>query len=108
MIARIWTTKCRESRAQEYERFARDVSLPMFTCQEGLCGVLFLRQGEDCRVLSLWEDMAAIGKLATSQSYQAVVEKIIGLDVLYGEQAVELLDVHGGFVGPKVAGEAGR
>ena len=108
MIARIWTTKCRESRAQEYQRFAGDVSLPMFTRQEGLCGVLFLRQGEDCRVLSLWEDMAAIGKLATSQSYQAVVEKIVALDLLHGGQTVELLEVHGGFVGPKVAGEVGR
>ena len=102
MIARIWVTRCHEGRADQYERFAQEVSLPMFGQQDGIRGVLFLRQGEDCRVLTLWDDMTAVERLADSESYRATVEKIIAAGFLFGEQAVDILDVHGGFLDPKL------
>jgi hypothetical protein len=41
MIVRIWRTGIDGSRAEDYERFARDRSLPMFRAQTGFRGALF-------------------------------------------------------------------
>ena len=44
MVARIWRTGVKPERFEEYERFARERSLPMFRAQRGFIGVLFMRQ----------------------------------------------------------------
>jgi hypothetical protein len=41
LVVRIWRTGLHESRAREYEDFARNVSLPMFRRHDGIRGVLF-------------------------------------------------------------------
>src|SRR5215207_4696754 len=56
MIVRIWRTGLDESRADEYERFARERSLPMFQKQPGCVGVFFTRTEQGRAVITLWEN----------------------------------------------------
>jgi heme-degrading monooxygenase HmoA len=103
MVARIWRTGVKPERFEEYERFARERSLPMFREQRGFVGVLFMREKADrAAVLTLWEDEKAVGELEASPLYRQTVEAILGSDLLEGEQSVELFAVHGGQV---LAGE---
>jgi heme-degrading monooxygenase HmoA len=94
MLARIWTTGIDVARADEYERFAREESLPMFHAQPGFRGVLMMREGDTCRVITLWEDQAAIDRLADSPGYQATVRRIVATGFLKGGQTTEVGAVH--------------
>lgn len=94
MIARTWRTGVDPDRAAEYEAFARAISLPMFEQQAGFRGVLMLRDGGDCQVITLWEDMAAIEALGTSPSYVETVDRILAAGFLRGPQSVELSSAH--------------
>jgi heme-degrading monooxygenase HmoA len=67
MVARIWRTGVKPERFEEYERFERERSLPMFREQRGFVGVLFMREKADrAAVLTLWEDEKAVGELEAS------------------------------------------
>ena len=100
MVARIWRTGVKPERFKEYERFARERSLPMFREQRGFIGVLFMREKADrAAVLTLWEDDKAIEELEASLLYR---QAILGSDLLAREQSVEVFEVHGGQV---LAGE---
>jgi heme-degrading monooxygenase HmoA len=94
MIARTWYTEIDPDRAEEYERFARDISLPMFRAQAGFAGVLMLRDGARCQVITVWRDREAIEALDRSPSYQETVAKIVARGFLRGEQGVEIIDAH--------------
>jgi heme-degrading monooxygenase HmoA len=97
VIVRIWRTCIDPARADEYERFAAERSLPMFRAQEGYRGVLFTTAGDDTRaVVSFWEDAAALEALDRSESYRETVDALVATGLLGGEQSVELLEVHGG------------
>jgi heme-degrading monooxygenase HmoA len=97
MVARIWRTGVKPERFEEYERFARERSLPMFREQRGFIGVLFMREDADrAVVLTLWEDEEAIEALGASPLYRRTVEAILGSGLLAAEQSVEVLKVHGG------------
>jgi heme-degrading monooxygenase HmoA len=94
MIGRIWRTRVREDRAHEYEEFARNVSLPMFRQQQGFVGVLMLRRGEECVVLTLWRSAADVAALDRSEIYRETVRRITERGFLFGEQSVESLNLH--------------
>jgi heme-degrading monooxygenase HmoA len=94
MIARIWRTGVEPGREQEYETFAREISLPMFRAQQGYRGVLMGREGDRCIVVSLWGSMADVHALAKSEYYAKTVERIIGKGFLIGEQTTECFDAH--------------
>jgi heme-degrading monooxygenase HmoA len=94
LIARIWHTDVDPDRADEYERFASEISLPMFKAQPGCAGVLMLRNGASCQVITLWQSQEAIAALDTSASYRETVERIVAQGFLRGEQRVEVLDAH--------------
>ena len=99
MVARIWRTGVKPERFEEYERFARERSLPMFRAQRGFIGVLFMREKADrAAVLTLWEDEKEVEDLEVSPLYRQTVEAILGTDLLAREQSVELFKVHGGRV----------
>jgi len=53
VIVRIWRTGLDEMRADEYERFAREHSLPMFRRRAGFRGVLFARAEHGRVVITL-------------------------------------------------------
>lgn len=100
MAVRIWRTGLDESRAREYEDFARLVSLPMFRRQAGLIGVLFAGSGAGRVVITLWESRAAAAAMEASGDYQATVRAIEAAGFLRPPQRVELLDLHGSWTGP--------
>lgn len=93
-LARIWLTKVLEERAQEYERFARDTSLPMFQKQQGFRGVIMLRSGGNGAVITFWDNEESIEALAASPSYAQTVEDIGNQGFLLGESSVEIFDAH--------------
>ena len=94
LIARLWRTEVDPDRADDYERFARDESLPMFERQPGFAGVLMLRDGACCTVITLWRNAESIAALDRSASYRETVDKIRAQGFLRGEQRVEILDAH--------------
>lgn len=94
MIGRIWTTRVDEGRASEYEAFAKDISLPMFRLQHGFRGVAMFRRGEECLVVTLWQDAASVAALARSESYVQTVSEIAARGFLQGEQTVDTFDAH--------------
>ena len=97
MIVRIWRTGIDPARAEEYERFAGERSLPMFRRQAGFRGVLFASGDETERVvLSFWENEGAVEELGRSPTYRETVDALLATGILTGEQTVELLDVDGG------------
>jgi heme-degrading monooxygenase HmoA len=93
-IARFWRTWIEEDRLDEYEAFARDVSLPTFREQDGFEGVIMSRSGNSCMVLTLWRDLASVEQLKHSESYAAAVKAIEAQGFLCGHQAVETSEVH--------------
>jgi heme-degrading monooxygenase HmoA len=99
MVARIWRTGVKPERLEEYERFARERSLPMFHEQRRFIGVLFMREEEDrAAMLTLWEDEKAVEELEASPLYRQTVEIILGSGLLAKEQSVGVFEVHGGQV----------
>jgi heme-degrading monooxygenase HmoA len=100
MLVRIWRTGVNPERVAEYERFARERSLPMFRRRPGCLGVLFSRSDGDVAVVSLWQDAAAIERLDTDAEYADTVEAILAAGFLMGAQTVEVLTVDGGWLAP--------
>jgi heme-degrading monooxygenase HmoA len=98
MIVRIWRTGLDEARADEYERFAEQRSLPMFQRRRGCLGVLFTRAEGGRAVVSLWDDRAAAAELEGDSEYRATVEEIIAAGFLRPPQAVELMETTGGWL----------
>ena len=94
MITRIWHTLVQESRAADYERFAQEISLPMFRLQKGYLGIIMAREKERCIVISLWESVASIQALDTSPTYKATVAKILAQGFVFGEQTTEVFETH--------------
>lgn len=93
MILRIWTTGIDESRADEYEKFAREISTPMFHGQPGFEGLLLARSPSQRTVLTLWRDEGAARALEASSSYTATVNAIQATGFLRAPQAVTVMSV---------------
>lgn len=98
MIARLWRCKVRAGHEANYERFAAEVSLPMFREQAGIVGVLLLRAPEERVALSLWQDESAVAGLSSSPSYRDTVRRLEDSGVLLGSPSLEAFEVHGGFL----------
>jgi heme-degrading monooxygenase HmoA len=93
MIVRIWRTGLDESRAEEYDRFATERSLPMFRRQEGFSGVLFSRTADGRAVITLWRDTRAIEALDAGADYRDAVAAISSAGFLRPPQTVEVMAV---------------
>jgi heme-degrading monooxygenase HmoA len=93
MIMRVWRTQVDVTRAAEYERFAAEESLPMFSAHQGFNGLLFGRQGADCVVVTLWVDDAAADALEDSPRYRDAVARIGAAGFLAGQSTVERFTV---------------
>ena len=55
---------------------------------------IMARQGTRCEVLTLWENQAAIDKLAHSTSYQTTVGRIRAADFVVEELGTTIMPVH--------------
>jgi hypothetical protein len=98
MIARIWRTQIDQTRADDYRRFARVKSLPMFREQPGFVGVLFAANLAERTVITLWRDIASAQRLDQSETYKSTVAEIEATGFLRGESSVEVLELEGFFV----------
>ncbi len=94
MLARSWMATIDEARADEYELFARNVSLPMFEAAPGFLGVVMTRSGDQCSVLTLWHDIADVTSLEASEPYRRTVAQILDTDFIISAQATTLNQVH--------------
>jgi heme-degrading monooxygenase HmoA len=94
MIGRLWRTGLQPSRGEAYERFAREVSLPMFRKQDGFLGCLMSRTAEFALVFTLWRDHAAIEALDHSPLYRATVTLILEAGLVIEPQSIEITEVH--------------
>lgn len=94
MIGRLWRAGLIPGCGEAYERFAREVSLPMFRAQTGFLGCIMSRTAEMGLVLTLWESRAATDALDRSLSYRATVERILATGFLAEPQTVEIAEVH--------------
>jgi heme-degrading monooxygenase HmoA len=102
VIARLWKTGLKQGRAEAYEEFAREISLPMFRRQEGFLGCIMSRKDDQGLVLTLWRDRDAVDALTHSSTYKATVERILAADLLTGEQSTEVTDIHLLDLGPAI------
>lgn len=93
-VARLWKATLVDGRAEEYEAFARDISLPMFRMQQGFKGVAMMRNGKDSSVLTLWRDEQSIRQLDRSESYLATVGMIMATGLLQDVGDAVLSDLH--------------
>jgi heme-degrading monooxygenase HmoA len=96
MIMRVWRARVDGARAAEYERFAQEASLPMFQKQPGFQGSLFGRSGDDCVVVTVWDDDEAADSLDVSPSYLETVSQIRATGFVSVELGVERFYVHAG------------
>lgn len=102
MIARIWRTGVDPARLEDYARFERERSLPMFLEHRGLLDVLFLREARDrAAALTLWEDESVIEALEASPLYRRTVEDFSASGLLLSKQVVEVFEVEGGRLRPQ-------
>ncbi|WP_432540680.1 antibiotic biosynthesis monooxygenase family protein [Kineococcus sp. SYSU DK002] len=103
MVIRIWRTAVDEASAAEYERFAREVSLPMFARHAGHLGVLMGRRGDRCIVITCWRSPADVEALEASGDYRDVVARIVAAGFAAPEQSTETFEAHlselGGLIG---------
>lgn len=93
-VARIWRARIDPAQAEAYEAFARDISTPMFKWQPGCEGVMMMRQGGHCLVLTLWRDRQTADALSSSADYRETVEAILATGFVEAEEGVEILDIH--------------
>jgi hypothetical protein len=93
MIARIWRTEVDVERSAEYDRFASERSLPMFSRHAGFRGAVLYGRGTTRYVLTLWDGPAAACALEASADYRETVAAISRAGFLCGEQGVERFDV---------------
>ena len=100
MIVRLWRTGIDPARLADYERFERTTALEMFRKQPGFLGILFLRAGSECQTLTLWTDAAAVAAMTASASYKETVCCLLEMDLLRGEQTVEMFTGVGGELDP--------
>lgn len=77
VILRIWKANIDPARGEEYERFARERSLPMFRSHHGFRGCAFLRSGADCTVITLWAGQEDVTALEASSLYRETVDAIM-------------------------------
>jgi heme-degrading monooxygenase HmoA len=94
-IIRVWRTRIDQRRADEYERFADDESLPMFHAHDGFIGVVFGEAKDERVVITLWSDAEAVAALESSMAYRDTVARIEATGFILGPSSVEQFMVQG-------------
>ncbi len=98
MIVRIWTVGIAQGKNQELEKFANEISAPMFKNAKGCLGVMFSQSGNECKTITIWDSVESVSALNDSFEYKKIVDEIEKSGILYGEHHTEVLDLYGGFV----------
>lgn len=75
-LARTWRARLHDERLGDYMAFVSERSGPMFRSLPGCLGAVFLRDGPDVTVISVWGDQAAIDALEHNRLYNDTVEEL--------------------------------
>lgn len=89
-VARLWRATLVPGLGNAYDRFSKEVSLPMFRSHEGFLGVAMMRNDQVACVITYWTDHAAVRSLEVSDRYAVTVEAIMasGFISTFGETVV--------------------
>lgn len=99
MLARTWTVAIDPTQAEEYEAFARDVSLPMFRSAPGCAAVVMEREGGDCTVLTVWRSPEELRTFENAAGYLSTVDAILARGFLRGEQRIRITEALAAWTG---------
>lgn len=103
MILRIWKVGLAPGQAPALERFADEVSLPMFRAQTGCLAVFFTRSDTACVTVTVWESLQAVARMEATEGYRQVVAAIEQAGILCGDHHTETFAVYGGTVDAALA-----
>lgn len=78
------------AQVERYREFANSRSMPMFREQPGFREAIFLQDGDEHWVLTVWDSMPDIERLGTSAKYLATARALADSGVLTGEQVVRI------------------
>ncbi len=95
MLTRIWRTEFDPDQLDSLQRFAEDVSAPMFRSLEGCIGHLYAVRGATWITQTFWTTAEALDAAERSGSYRSVVDQITAAGFLVGEQRTEVFRVTG-------------
>ncbi len=95
VVTRIWRTGFDESRLDELQRFAEEVSAPMFGRLPGCLGYVYAVTGSTWVTQTFWESEKHVAEAEASSLYRDVVDRILAAGFLDGEQTTEVLAVTG-------------
>ncbi len=93
MLTRIWTTGFDTARRDELQRFADEISAPMFRQLPGCLGYLYAVTGSTWITQSFWASEADIEAAEASALYRDVVGRITEAAFLGNEQTAEVFEV---------------
>ena len=96
MLVRIWRVRIAEERRAELERFAAEISAPMFQEFSGCLGHLFAVARDAWVTETYWESEKSLNTALASGAYAGVVSQLEATGILLGESEVEVYEVVGG------------
>lgn len=96
MIARMWKTTFNEVDKDKLVEYANEVSLPVLSSWAGNHGVSFFSSGDEWITLTYWQDQASVDGLADDPEYARIVDGILALGLLGGDQVTTVWTYEGG------------
>ncbi len=96
MLVRIWRVRIAAERRAELERFATEISAPMFQGFHGCLGHLFAVAGDAWVTETYWESQESLNTALASDRYADVVSQLEATGILLGESDVDVYQVVGG------------
>jgi hypothetical protein len=93
VVTRIWTTEFDVARRDELQRFADEISAPMFRQLPGCLGYLYAVTGSTWITQTFWESEQDIVTAEMSDLYKDVVGKILAAGFLGDRQAAEVFEI---------------
>ena len=103
MLTRLWITEFDVDRRDELERFAFEVSAPMFRGLRGCLGYIYAVEGSTWITQTFWATENDIVRAESSALYRDVVSRILEAGFLAGDQTTTVLQV--AEYAPPVAGQ---
>lgn len=93
MIARTWRTRIDMARLEEWDRFLRELSTPMFRQHDGMLAVFHPRNGDEWLTISIWRDASAVEALGSSQSYTTTAADLLATGMVLRDPVAEAFEI---------------
>ena len=93
MLTRIWRTEFDPDRLDDLQRFANQVSAPMFDQLSGCVGYIYATDGSTWITQTFWTSQRELVEAEASELYKQVVARISTEGFLRGEQSTEVMTI---------------